>query len=174
MCALCAFLRIYIVAIIYFFSGFCCVYCIVLTFSHSNNARFHAAVFKIFEDDENAKTQTAPVKTYDRCLVKSNTDYSLEPYPTSACILDLMRCSVTFDNVQLLLNGLEMFINAVNDGKVECLTKILRIKNGFKNILEWKDVNDAEYCHVKLSALYRNDSKSETQIVEVRRVVSDL
>ena len=94
----------------------------VLTFSHANNERFQKAVKNVFEGEEDVKYQTAPVKTYDRCLIKSNTDYSFEPYPTSACILDLLRCSITFDNTESFINGLEKFINLIDSGGIECLT----------------------------------------------------
>ena len=147
---------------------------IVLTFSHQNDSIFQDVIKNIFKDEEDEKSvkyQSAPVKTYDRCLIKSNTDYGSESYPTGACISDLMRCSITFENTKNLLEWLEKFLNLVDNGKIECLTKILRIKNGFKDILNWKSIKDAAYCDLKLNVLYQNESKTESQIVEVRTLV---
>ena len=140
---------------------------IVLTFSHENNRRFQEAIRLVFENDENVSYQSAPVKTYDRCIIKSNTDYSSTFYPTSACILDLLRCSITFNNTQSFINGLKKFENLINNGEIECIQNILRIKNGFSNILNWKSFNDSEYCDIKLNVLYVNQYKTVKQIVEV-------
>ena len=44
-----------------------------LTFAHEHNSQFQKNMKKIFENDLNAMFATAPVKTYERCLVKANT-----------------------------------------------------------------------------------------------------
>ena len=53
-----------------------------LTFAHQNNEYFQQEIYKY-----NFWRTKAPVKKYDRCLVKSNTDYSNETFPSSAHIL---------------------------------------------------------------------------------------
>ena len=111
---------------------------------------------------------TAPVKTYDRCLIKSNTDYNTQEYPSVACIVDFLRCSITYNNTLSLLNGLNTFINNINDGKISSIIKILRIKNGFNNILTWESFNDAQYCDLKLNVIFNNDNTEEAQICEVQ------
>ena len=128
----------------------------------------------MFENEDNVTFQRAPVKTYDRCLIKSNTDYSKKSYPTSACIVDLLRCSITFENSESLLNGLNKIINEINNGKIEGIKKILRIKNGFKDILNWKNFNDAQYVDVKLNVLYENEDETLQQIVEIQCLLKSL
>lgn len=45
----------------------------------------------------------APVKTKDRCVVKASLDYANDNYnwPFTANILDLVRCSLVFDNIKV-------------------------------------------------------------------------
>ena len=144
-----------------------------LTFSHANNEHFQNEMSKIFNDiNKELKIQCvfakAPVKTYDRCVVKSNTDYSFCTYPSVAHILDFLRCSITFDDPKSMLNGLNLFIKLIQSGKISCIKSILRIKNGFNAILTWKDFNDAEYCDIKLNLIYESPNWQQRQIVEVQ------
>ena len=55
------------------------------------------------------KYSSAPVKTRQRSVVKSKIDYNHRAYPTTSHILDFVRCSVTFDNIEHLLNGFNKF-----------------------------------------------------------------
>ena len=130
---------------------------------------------KLFSDEiKDGMYQRAPVKTYERCIIKSNTDYHNQPHPTCASILDLMRCSITFNNIKSFINGLEKFVSMINNGEIECLTKIIRIKNGFQNILNWKSYLDAEYIDVKLNVLYFNENRTQSQIVEVQFLLASI
>ena len=61
-----------------------------LTFAHSNNIKFQEEM-KWYFKRYNCQYQSAPVKTYDRILVKSTTDYADQSHPTVANILDFMR-----------------------------------------------------------------------------------
>ena len=144
-----------------------------MTFSHENNYRFQYEVYSFFYGKDSLFTW-APVKTYDRCLIKSNTDYSSHSYPTSASILDFMRCSITFKDITLLFNGLNNFVNAIKNNQFECLKKILRIKNGFTNTLNWKSYLDSEYCDIKLNVLYMNELETQCQLVECQFLLSSL
>ena len=94
---------------------FFCLFYLVLTFSHSNNKRFQDIMLNIYKEDKTAFYQSAPVKTYSRCIIKSNTDYNNEFYPTSSCILDFLRCSITFNNIISLLNGIKRFKNLIEN-----------------------------------------------------------
>ena len=60
-----------------------------LTFSHANNNIFQNEMKTIFETHDKCKYMSAPVKTYHRCLIKSNTDYSERQYPSAACIVGM-------------------------------------------------------------------------------------
>ena len=63
-----------------------------LTFAHDNNFKFQNEMKKIFTIHGKCKFMTAPVKTYHRCLIKSNTDYSDRQYPSVACIVGMFVC----------------------------------------------------------------------------------
>ena len=137
-----------------------------LTFSHANNSYFQEEMKKVFAKHKNGVFSPAPVKTFERCLVKSNTDYSDQDYPSAANICDFLRCSVTYSDSKAMINGLNMFINDIKQGKVKCIKKngILRIKNGFNDILQWKVPQDANYCDVKLNVIFEapeSDTKKE-------------
>ena len=127
-----------------------------------------------FENDDNALFIEAPVKQYDRCLIKTNTDYNSEEYPSVACIVDCLRCSITYNNTANLLSGLNTFINNVKNDKIDNITKILRIKNGFNNILKWQSFNDAQYCDLKLNVIFNNQETNESQICEIQFLIKFL
>ena len=127
-----------------------------LSFAHANNSRLQQEMAKVFSEviRIDCKYQAAPVKLYNRCVRKCTSDYNDRAFPSGACILDFLRFSATFNNVSSLLDGLEQFIWAINQDKIECLKPngVLRIKNGFKDIKsKWKSVQDAQYCDIKVS-----------------------
>ena len=145
-----------------------------LTFAHSNNSRLQNGVKKYFESNPNAMYQSAPVKLYDRCVIKATSDYSQKEFPSVANIIDFLRFSVTFNTIEQLLSGINKFINDINSGVNENLQDIflangiLRIKNGFSNIIKsWKSYQDAEYCDIKLNLIY-TDSNGNGMIVEAQ------
>ena len=93
-------------------------------------------------------------------------------YPNTACILDFLRCSITYNNTQSLLNGLNKFVNSISNNEISCLLEIKRIKNGFKNIKEkWKSYKDAEYCDIKLNIVYQSpfgNNNKKCMLVEIQ------
>ena len=60
------------------------------------------------------------------------------------------------------------FISAVEKNEIKCISKILRVKNGFKNILNWKSLNDCEYVDIKINVLFNNKENTQSQIVEIQ------
>ena len=153
-----------------------------LSFAHVHNSRFQNEMKRIFDSNSdkypNCKYQSAPVKGYQRCLTKC-TEYSNYSWPTSACILDFLRFSVTFDSIEALLKGINMFIFDINNDLIKCLKPygIVRIKNGFLNIdSKWKDCKDAHYCDIKLNIIYRDpyNETNEKMIVEAQFLLSFL
>ena len=76
-----------------------------------------------------------PIKKVERCQSKIENDYADEAFPKSAKLLDLVRCSVTFNTVDQLLagyRGLRAHIESAGES-----VAVARVKNGF---LEPEDV----------------------------------
>lgn len=72
----------------------------------------------LFGDMIDAESSTveycaAPVKGLPRCREKIQTDYSTAYYPASARLLDLVRCSFTFDLMSDLVNALHLVQDAI-------------------------------------------------------------
>ena len=150
----------------------------VLSYGHQNYPYFIEQLSNYFTNEENENNKNcvftkAPVKLYDRCLIKATTDYSIEAYPSAACILDILRSSVVYNSIESLLNGLNRFVDDIHNGKIECISKIIRIKNGFTKILDWKSFSDAEYCDLKLNVVFTNRDK-KSMIVEIQFLISSL
>ena len=110
--------------------------------SHSINETYQRDMNEIFNRITNGKCyfQRAGVKHYDRALVKSETDYAYANFPRAANVVDYNRCSITFGSAAMLYDALIKFIDLVNKGESKCVKKIVRIKNGFNQILQWKSV----------------------------------
>ena len=149
-----------------------------LTFAHANNIRFQNIMKEYFTKQLNVscKYQSAPVKLYDRCVVKGTSDYSNHAFPSCANILDFMRFSVTFNSIKDLLTGLNNFVSDVNNGNISCLKRngICRIKNGYGDINNWNNFNDAQYCDLKLNIIYTNKDNSQHMLIEAQFLLSFL
>ncbi|ETO23371.1 hypothetical protein RFI_13811, partial [Reticulomyxa filosa] len=79
------------------------------TFQNDVSNAFHSAF-------TNVSCQAGPVKTMERCAIKG-FDYRNREFPTSAHILDLVRASVTFQNVKDYWNAVQFFIKYIQDNK---------------------------------------------------------
>ena len=103
-------------------------------------------------------------------IYNTDTDYSKEEFPFGACILDYLRCSIAFETPKDLLDGVEHVINEIEKEEISSLTKILRIKNGFNNILSWdrKTMKDYNYVDLKMNVIFNNKNNTESQIVEIQ------
>ena len=145
-----------------------------LAFAHANNNQFQTEMKEYFNNQLKIKCKyaSAPVKLGDRCIVKATSDYGQKEYPSCANILDFLRFSVTFDNVNDLLDGLNQFVYDIKRGTViKCIKPngILRIKNGFNDIsTKWKSVDDASYVDIKFNLIYVNKNTDESMIVEAQ------
>ena len=74
----------------------------------------------------------APVKQISRAQEKTESDYAINSFPTSAHVLDFIRCSLVYDDCDGLINGIDAFCKIIAKGeKNNCVKKILRIKNMF-------------------------------------------
>ena len=151
-----------------------------LAFAHANNNTLQSEMQEYFNDKLKIVCQysSAPVKLATRCIVKATSDYGRKEYPSCANIVDFLRFSVTFDNVNDLLNGLNQFVSDVDKGDViSCLVPngILRIKNGFNDILtKWESMHDASYVDIKLNLVYVNKNTNQKMIVEAQFLLSFL
>ena len=67
-----------------------------------------------------------------------------------------------------MLDAVEFVINEIEKNKIESISQILRIKNGFNNILGWKSEKDYNYVDLKMNVIFNNKSKTECQIVELQ------
>ena len=85
-----------------------------------------------------------------------------------------MRCSVTFSNPKQLLKHVTKFVGKIENKEIKCISRILRIKNGFKNILKWKSRDDSEYVDIKFNVLFNNRENTQSQIVEIQFLLSFL
>ena len=145
-----------------------------LSFANENNGAFQSIMNEYFSNN-NGKYSFAPVKTYARCLIKANTDYIDKDFPCASNIIDFLRCSIVFDDSLSMLNGLNKFINDVNNGKIPGIISVLRVKNGFCDILSnWQSFNDAEYCDIKLNVIYQNSDTNVAMIVETQWLLYSL
>eukprot|EP01083_Nonionella_stella_P097694 274595_1 len=114
------------------------------------------------EDDEAFVVyKRGPVKLLSRARSKAETDYFNEPYPKSAAVLDLNRCSLIFKDIASLLIGLNVFIESVSRHESDSILSIVRCKNGFKEYLK-----SVQYADVKLNVLI--SGKSNNIIGEVQ------
>ena len=109
-------------------------------------------------------------------LVVTDTDYSKEVFPSGACILDYLRCSVTFKTPKDLLDAVDYAIDAITSDKIESISKIIRIKNGFENILNWNSdkLSDYNYVDLKMNVVFNSKNKNECQIVEIQFLLNFL
>ena len=55
-----------------------------------------------------------PVKKLTRCYEKVETDYHDRSYPKCLSLLDLNRCSLTFDDYHDLINTIDFLYNLIN------------------------------------------------------------
>ena len=87
-------------------------------------------------------------------MIKSETDYVNRAFPQSASIVDFVRGSATFSKTKHLLSAFQLFAQKVskngnnnnnnsnndnNNNNNWCIKDILRVKNGFDEILSWNN-----------------------------------
>ena len=65
-----------------------------IAFANENNSYFYDRIGHLFENKKTSIYKHGNVKKYDRCLVKSNTDYNKRQFPNGACILGMLMSVV--------------------------------------------------------------------------------
>merc|ERR1712087_524814 len=76
-------------------------------------------------------------------------------YPASACVLDLNRCALIFDDISSLLRGLQLFVNKVKYYQSGNIIAIARDKNGF-----FEYVKTPQYTDIKLNVVIKGKHNS--------------
>merc|ERR1711960_76264 len=72
--------------------------------------------------------KAGPIKTVQRCQGKLESDYADAAYPKAARLLDVVRCSVSFNTLEQLLAGYQGLMRHVaTAGNLQ----LARVKNGF-------------------------------------------
>ena len=100
--------------------------------------------------DGEIKYERGPVKLIERARSKAQNDYANEDYPASACVLDLNRCALIFNDISTLLAALQLFVNKVSYYRSGNIIAIVRDKNGFIEYLE-----QTQYADIKLNVLIK-------------------
>eukprot|EP01083_Nonionella_stella_P172307 590938_1 len=110
------------------------------------NDLFQRDIKSIFEGKAGVRWKAGPLKTMERCKVKTETEYNHEDFPQSSCLLDIIRCSVVFDDLSLMIQQIKVFEEEVGSNKY-CVKEILRVKNGFATYSHDKP----EYIDIKFN-----------------------
>eukprot|EP01083_Nonionella_stella_P301851 1037915_1 len=116
---------------------------------------------RIQSEEANIEYMRGPVKLLSRARSKAENDYNSEAYPTSACLLDLNRCSLVFGDIATLLSAMETFTNTIKCNQSGSIIGIVRTKNGFHEY-----VKSPQYADVKFNVLI--EGKSNNIIGEVQ------
>eukprot|EP01083_Nonionella_stella_P078062 213426_1 len=138
----------------------------LILLAHIVDDEFQKSIQKIFNIDKHVnvgyigdekqkdtfmvKYVRGPVKTMERAISKADTDYFDEEFPTSACILDVNRCALVFNDIKSLLFALGLFRNKVKYYQSGNVIGIVRDKNRFKDY-----INQVQYADIKLNLVIK-------------------
>merc|ERR1719244_919167 len=95
--------------------------------------------------------KAGPIKKVDRCVSKLENDYQDAAFPKAARLLDLVRCSVSFNTITQLVAGYHGFMKFIEQSPETM--KVARVKNGFIEDVEG-GYRDLKICVVFTSAEY--------------------
>ena len=73
-----------------------------------------------------------------------------------AYIADFVGSTVTFDNVNDLINAVHQFKLIVDTDNCGCVTDIISINNGFENVERWKSEEDCHFVDLKINVIIRD------------------
>ena len=105
--------------------------------------------------------RAGPTKTTERCQSKVENDYSDAVYPKAARLLDVVRCSVSFNTVEQLLEGYQGLLRYVDSGTSSL--ELARVKNGFL-------ADEGGYRDIKVNVVYHSEHDTENQVSMVCEV----
>eukprot|EP01083_Nonionella_stella_P151407 483661_1 len=141
----------------------------LILISHEYDDWFQSDIQKMFGIDGDSKRNKqyrlryirGPVKKLERCYAKCQSDYRNEAVPTAAHVLDIVRCTLIFDDVSGMLDGMDLFQKRIATQQFH-IKQIVRIKNGF----EAYSHDNASYTDIKFNVLIAG--KTYSVIAEVQ------
>ena len=83
--------------------------------------------FITYPIDLSVSYQSGPLKRIERCVAKAETDYSDAKYPTSAKILDIIRCACVYDNCDDLVAGMKKVAKRIGKQDTELKKVCVRV-----------------------------------------------
>ena len=107
-----------------------------------------------------------PVKAVERCQSKLENEYQEAAYPKAAKLLDVVRCSVSFNTVEQLLTGYKGLMGHIETTSASL--ELARVKNGFLG-------KGASYRDIKVNVVYHSETDPEHEasiICEVQLILN--
>merc|ERR1719419_1748049 len=106
-----------------------------------------------------------PIKRVDRCVSKLENDYQNAAFPKAAKLLDMVRCSVSFNTVTQLIAGYEGFVKFI-ENSASSMT-LARTKNGFV------DDSVGGYRDLKINVVFNSATDPELKMIcEVQLILN--
>ena len=99
--------------------------------------------------------RAGPVKSVERCQSKLENEYPGAEYPKAAKLLDVVRCSVSFNTLEQLLTGYDGLMRYVQTTPASF--QLARVKNGF---LE----QEAAFRAIKVNVVYHSEQDPENPV----------
>jgi len=109
--------------------------------------------------------KAGPIKKVDRCVSKLENDYQDAAFPKAARLLDLVRCSVSFNTITQLVAGYHGFMKFIEQSPETM--KVARVKNGF--------IGDVEggYRDLKICVVFTSAQEPELKMIcEVQLILN--
>eukprot|EP01083_Nonionella_stella_P011937 33858_1 len=113
----------------------------------------------------NVMYRAGPLKTMERSRSKIENDYIDAQFPKSAKILDINRCALQFESIDVLMQFLEKLRERIETKNAYCINQIIRCKNGW---MDWNQpMQNPSYSDIKLNVLIQT-SDGKQIIAEIQ------
>eukprot|EP01083_Nonionella_stella_P232663 820487_1 len=100
--------------------------------------------------------RSGPLKKVERCVSKLENDYADAQYPKSAKLLDIIRCSITFNTVDQLIKGYNGLMRSISN--TQSVIELSRVKNGFL------DKSQSGYRDIKVNVIYKSQLQMDDHV----------
>ncbi len=133
------------------------------TKAHIINDGFHSEMQRIFgidsetgkSEDGNIEYMRGPLKDMERAKEKVELDYADRHFPTSAALLDLVRCSMVFKDPDDVVRSITKLSKVISKKKSKRITHYAKLKNMFR-----ENSKPYGYADLKMSVLYEWEGHS--------------